>query len=137
MDLCRGCRMAKQCTPSGLVRQGAGEGVFEKRSRSTRAAPPPETRAAGSGLRRRYAPRARRRGARILTPRPTGRNPMSIRSLASARALADHALEVAPLHLRDLLADAARCKSMVAEAEGIVLDYSRQVATPQTLPKLL
>lgn len=36
-------------------------------------------------------------------------------------------------HLRDMMADEARCMSMIKECEGIYCDFSRQRATQQTL----
>eukprot|EP00941_MAST-03F_sp_MAST-3F-sp1_P000919 g919.t1 len=50
--------------------------------------------------------------------------------------LKDHAKEVSCLHLRDLLQDVSRCNSMCAEFDGITLDYSRQLATTDTMEKL-
>mmetsp|Transcript_36977 Transcript_36977/g.47541 ORF Transcript_36977/g.47541 Transcript_36977/m.47541 type:complete len:575 (+) Transcript_36977:44-1768(+) len=44
--------------------------------------------------------------------------------------------DIEGLHLRDLLQDAQRSASMTAEYNGIMLDYSRQRATPETLDKL-
>ena len=54
-------------------------------------------------------------------------------------ALAAHAEEVksSGLHLRDLIADGERCAAMTAEFGGITVDYSRQLATPQTVDLLL
>ncbi|CAI7903912.1 unnamed protein product, partial [Closterium sp. NIES-54] len=40
-------------------------------------------------------------------------------------------------HLRDLLKDEARCAAMIKEYDGILVDFSRQRATTETLPKLL
>ncbi|CAI5958871.1 unnamed protein product, partial [Closterium sp. NIES-65] len=40
-------------------------------------------------------------------------------------------------HLRDLLKDEARCATMIKEYDGILVDFSRQRATTETLPKLL
>ncbi|GAV66330.1 PGI domain-containing protein [Cephalotus follicularis] len=39
-------------------------------------------------------------------------------------------------HLRDLMSDSERCQSMVVEFDGILLDYSRQRATVETIEKL-
>jgi glucose-6-phosphate isomerase len=47
--------------------------------------------------------------------------------------LKQHAEDVQLLHLRDLLKDADRCESMRAEYDGILLDYSRQNATVETM----
>lgn len=49
------------------------------------------------------------------------------------KALTRHVAVVAPLHLRTLMQDDARCRAMTAEHHGIVLDYARQNATPETL----
>ncbi|MFW5830065.1 MAG: glucose-6-phosphate isomerase [Planctomycetota bacterium] len=52
------------------------------------------------------------------------------------KALKDHAREIRSLHLRDLLQDRKRCSALALEAEGIVLDCSRQNATTVTLQLL-
>jgi len=39
-------------------------------------------------------------------------------------------------HLKELLGDGARCQALVAEHEGIVLDYSRENVTAETMGKL-
>ena len=52
-------------------------------------------------------------------------------------ALSAHATStIAPLHLRDLLKDEARCAALVAEAEGITVDYTRQRVTQETMAQL-
>ncbi|CAD6214837.1 unnamed protein product [Miscanthus lutarioriparius] len=53
------------------------------------------------------------------------------------KALQAHVGAIQKTHLRDLMADADRCKAMTAEYEGIFLDYSRQQATGETIDKLL
>lgn len=53
------------------------------------------------------------------------------------KALQAHVGAIQKTHLRDLMADADRCKAMTAEYEGIFLDYSRQQATGETIEKLL
>ncbi|TVU44781.1 hypothetical protein EJB05_04237 [Eragrostis curvula] len=53
------------------------------------------------------------------------------------KALQAHVNAIQKTHLRDLMADADRCKAMTAEFEGIFLDYSRQRATGETMEKLL
>jgi glucose-6-phosphate isomerase len=53
------------------------------------------------------------------------------------KALAAHAQEIRSLHLRDLLKDEARAAALTWEADGILLDASRQNATRQTLDLLL
>jgi glucose-6-phosphate isomerase len=62
---------------------------------------------------------------------------MTIAQSAPWRALAEHAKAIAGTHLRDLLQDESRCRAMTAEADGILLDYSRQNATPETIGLLL
>ncbi|KAK7316382.1 hypothetical protein VNO77_35386 [Canavalia gladiata] len=47
-----------------------------------------------------------------------------------------HAEDIKKIHLRDLLSDDERSKSMVVEFDGILLDYSRQQATLETREKL-
>jgi glucose-6-phosphate isomerase len=56
---------------------------------------------------------------------------------AAWSALARHAREISPTHLRDLLPDTRRARAMRAEHDGIVLDFSRQNATPETTRRLL
>ncbi len=62
---------------------------------------------------------------------------MSISSSAPWQALQGHTKTVDGLHLRDLLQDERRCRSMIAEAQGVYLDYSRQNATLETVQLLL
>ncbi|KAJ0025269.1 hypothetical protein Pint_08941 [Pistacia integerrima] len=50
--------------------------------------------------------------------------------------LKNHVEEIKKSHLRNLMSDTERCKSMVAEFDGMLLDYSRQNATLETLNKL-
>ncbi|GAB2287538.1 Glucose-6-phosphate isomerase, cytosolic 1 [Dionaea muscipula] len=47
-----------------------------------------------------------------------------------------HVEDINKTHLRDLLSDPERSKSMIVEYDGVLLDYSRQRATLQTLDKL-
>lgn len=47
-----------------------------------------------------------------------------------------HVDEIKKTHLRELMTDAERCKSMIVEFDEILLDYSRQRATLATLDKL-
>ncbi|KAK7283351.1 hypothetical protein RIF29_12804 [Crotalaria pallida] len=47
-----------------------------------------------------------------------------------------HVDEIKATHLRHLLTDDARCNSMLLDSDGIVLDYSRQQATLETIQKL-
>jgi len=53
------------------------------------------------------------------------------------KALSTHVTEIRRTHLRELLKDGARAGAMRAEADGVVLDFSRQNATPRTLQLLL
>ncbi|KAL5704840.1 glucose-6-phosphate isomerase [Ranunculus cassubicifolius] len=48
-----------------------------------------------------------------------------------------HVEEIKKTHLRDLMSDDERCKSMIVEHDGLVLDYSRQRAHQETIGKLL
>ncbi|XP_047180533.1 glucose-6-phosphate isomerase, cytosolic [Vigna umbellata] len=48
-----------------------------------------------------------------------------------------HVEDIKKTHLRDLLTDDKRCQSMFLEFDDILLDYSRQQATPETIQKLL
>uniref|UniRef100_A0A0C9RNU4 Glucose-6-phosphate isomerase n=20 Tax=Euphyllophyta TaxID=78536 RepID=A0A0C9RNU4_9CONI len=52
------------------------------------------------------------------------------------QSLKEHVADIQKTHLRDLLKDKARCESMTLEFDGIILDYSRQRATQETLEKL-
>ncbi|NQD37492.1 glucose-6-phosphate isomerase [Permianibacter sp. IMCC34836] len=62
---------------------------------------------------------------------------VSIAETVVWRALQRHAVDIAASHLRDLLADSHRSLQMVAEHDGIVLDYSRQNANLSTVSLLL
>jgi len=62
---------------------------------------------------------------------------LAVNRLPEWRALVDHAREVRRLHLRELLPDARRARAMRAEHDGIVLDFGRQNATPETTRLLL
>lgn len=62
---------------------------------------------------------------------------MSITQTAAWRKLEAHAKSISKTHLRDLLQDANRCRAMTAEADGVLLDYARQNATPETITLLL
>ncbi|XP_014501897.1 glucose-6-phosphate isomerase, cytosolic [Vigna radiata var. radiata] len=48
-----------------------------------------------------------------------------------------HVEDIKKTHLRDLLTDDKRCQSMFLEFDDILLDYSRQQATLETIQKLL
>jgi glucose-6-phosphate isomerase len=61
-----------------------------------------------------------------------------LRERAAWRALEEHATEVAGLHLRQLFADdPGRGERLVAEAAGLVLDYSKQRVTDETVRLLV
>ncbi|KAI3464969.1 hypothetical protein Pfo_021632 [Paulownia fortunei] len=47
-----------------------------------------------------------------------------------------HVDDIKKTHLRELMSDTERCQSMMVEFDGILLDYSRQCATLDTLNKL-
>lgn len=47
-----------------------------------------------------------------------------------------HVEDIKKTHLRELMSDAKRCQSLSAEFDGVLLDYSRQCATVDTLNKL-
>lgn len=47
-----------------------------------------------------------------------------------------HVEDIKKTHLRDLMSDTKRCQSLTAEFDGVLLDYSRQCATVDTLNKL-
>lgn len=54
----------------------------------------------------------------------------------SWKKLKAHAEIMKKLHLRALLADAKRCEALVAEHDGIYLDYSRENVGPDTMSML-
>ncbi|KMZ74666.1 Glucose-6-phosphate isomerase [Zostera marina] len=47
-----------------------------------------------------------------------------------------HVEDIKPTHLRNLMNDTERCKSMMVETDGILVDYSRQQASQKTMEKL-
>ncbi|KAI8549693.1 hypothetical protein RHMOL_Rhmol06G0044800 [Rhododendron molle] len=47
-----------------------------------------------------------------------------------------HVDDIKKTHLRELMSDTQRCNSMMVEFDGILLDYSRQCATLETMDKL-
>ncbi|CAN6971696.1 unnamed protein product, partial [Brassica rapa subsp. trilocularis] len=57
--------------------------------------------------------------------------------LKSLTIKSGHVEDINKTHLRDLMSDAHRCESMMLEFEGLLLDYSRQRATVETMDKLL
>ncbi|KAK2660517.1 hypothetical protein Ddye_007050 [Dipteronia dyeriana] len=52
------------------------------------------------------------------------------------KELKAHMEEIKKTHLRNLMSDSARCQSMMVEFDGMLLDYSRQNATLETVNKL-
>jgi len=56
---------------------------------------------------------------------------------ASVELLKVQAELLQSVHLRDLLADQDRCQSMIVENENMILDFSRQIATQDTIQLLL
>ena len=53
------------------------------------------------------------------------------------KRLVKHAEAIQKAHLRDFLNDQVRCDTMVAEHDGVYVDYSRQQATSETMQLLL
>ncbi|KAK8969479.1 Glucose-6-phosphate isomerase, cytosolic 1 [Platanthera guangdongensis] len=64
-------------------------------------------------------------------------SPTLISDTVEWKDLKGHAEEIKTTHLRDLMGDVERCKSMIVEHDGVLLDYSRQRASLVTLEKLL
>ncbi|HEX3132995.1 MAG TPA: glucose-6-phosphate isomerase, partial [Planctomycetota bacterium] len=62
---------------------------------------------------------------------------MPIAATAAWNDLVNHAATIKDTHLRDLLQDGKRCAALTTEFDGIVLDQSRQNATPETKRLLL
>ncbi len=62
---------------------------------------------------------------------------MSVASSPAWKALASHVEAVRGTHLRDLLKDARRCAALTAEHDGVLIDYSRQNATQETMALLV
>jgi len=56
---------------------------------------------------------------------------------AAWQTLSESAATMKRLHLRELLMDEARCSSMMVEAPGLILDYSRQKVTSRVMDQLL
>ncbi|KAK3231595.1 hypothetical protein Dsin_003476 [Dipteronia sinensis] len=52
------------------------------------------------------------------------------------KELKAHMEEIKKTHLRNLMSDSARCQSMMVEFDGMLLDYSRQNVTLETVNKL-
>ncbi|CAI9281706.1 unnamed protein product [Lactuca saligna] len=59
-----------------------------------------------------------------------------ISDTAPWKDLKAHVADINKTHLRDLMSDNDRCKSMMLEFDDIFLDYSRQCATLDTMSKL-
>lgn len=62
--------------------------------------------------------------------------PTLISDTEAWKDLKAHVEEIKKTHLRDLLSSTERCESMLVEFDGILLDYSRQRATLETIDKL-
>ncbi|GAA0187137.1 isomerase [Lithospermum erythrorhizon] len=52
------------------------------------------------------------------------------------KELESHVEDIKKTHLRELMSDEDRCMAMMVESEGMLLDYSRQCATVDTINKL-
>ncbi|KAF5468465.1 hypothetical protein F2P56_012614 [Juglans regia] len=63
-------------------------------------------------------------------------SPTLISDTDAWKDLKGHVAEIKKTHLRDLMGDVDRCKSMTIEFDGVLLDYSRQRATLETIDKL-
>ncbi|XP_040996797.1 glucose-6-phosphate isomerase, cytosolic isoform X2 [Juglans microcarpa x Juglans regia] len=63
-------------------------------------------------------------------------SPTLISDTDAWKDLKGHVEETKKTHLRDLMGDVDRCKSMTVEFDGMLLDYSRQRATLETIDKL-
>ena len=62
---------------------------------------------------------------------------MSIASSPAWKSLAGHVEVIAGTHLRTLMGDAKRCAALSAEHDGVLLDYSRQNVTAETMKLLI
>ncbi len=62
---------------------------------------------------------------------------MSIHLTPAFAALRAHSAEVGRMHLRDLMQDSARIRSLTVEHDGVLLDASRQLVTDKTMKLLL
>lgn len=56
---------------------------------------------------------------------------------AAWKKLEHHVEDIQKTHLRELMKDEQRCESMIKEVDGIVVDFSRQRATSETVAELL
>ncbi|CAN0279547.1 unnamed protein product [Ectocarpus sp. 6 AP-2014] len=61
---------------------------------------------------------------------------MAIHETAAWAALKEHAASLQGAHLRDMMRDEDRCAALTAERDGILLDYSRQRVTNETMDML-
>ncbi|CAN0491532.1 unnamed protein product, partial [Laminaria digitata] len=66
----------------------------------------------------------------------TEHNTTAIHETAAWAALKEHAASLEGAHLRDLMSSSDRCSALTAEREGILLDYSRQRVTNETMDML-
>ena len=62
---------------------------------------------------------------------------MAIHETTAWKALTRHAREARKFQLREMLEDRKRARLMVAEHDGVLLDYSRQLATKETVRLLM
>lgn len=68
----------------------------------------------------------------LFTPLKSS-NLEGIHETAAWAALREHAASLEGAHLRDMMVDADRCAALTAERGGILLDYSRQRVTNETM----
>ncbi|CAN0506385.1 unnamed protein product, partial [Scytosiphon promiscuus] len=61
------------------------------------------------------------------------RQKSAIHETAAWAALKEHAASLQSAHLRDMMRDPDRCSALTAERDGILLDYSRQRVTNETM----
>lgn len=61
---------------------------------------------------------------------------LAIHETAAWAALKEHAASLQGAHLRDMMRDPDRCSALTAERDGILLDYSRQRVTNETMVTL-
>ncbi|GAQ90376.1 cytosolic phosphoglucose isomerase [Klebsormidium nitens] len=76
--------------------------------------------------------------ATAVAPRMAETKPVLISEAPEWQDLKKHVAEISDAEhdLRHLLVDEERCKGMIKEYDGIILDYSRQKATTETMKKL-
>lgn len=56
-----------------------------------------------------------------------------INETAQWKRLEEHAQSIKQTHLRNLMQDTERCFALMAEHNGILLDYSRENMLPETM----